>query len=40
MGESESDGEDDLAVSLTAPYSTLLPGDPEAEAAQAPAFDT
>ena len=36
MGESGSDGEDDLGVSSTAPYSALFPGDPEAEAAQAP----
>ena len=35
MGESESDGEDDLGVSSTAPNSALLPGDPEVEAAQA-----
>ena len=40
IGESESNGEDDLRVSSTAPYSVLLPGDPEAEAAQAPASDT
>ena len=40
MGESESEGEDDLRVSSTAPKSTLLPGDPEVEAAQAPASDT
>ena len=40
MGEYESDKEDYLRASSTAPYSALLPGDPEVEAAQAPAFDT
>ena len=40
MGESESDEEDDLGVSSTATNSALLPGDPEVEAAQAPASDT
>ena len=32
MGESESDGEDDLGVSSTAPSSAFLPGDPVVEA--------
>ena len=32
MGESESDGEDDLGVSSTALNSALLPSDPEVEA--------
>ena len=40
MGESESDREDDLGESLTAPNSALLPGDPEVKVAQAPASDT
>ena len=40
MGESESDGEDDLGVSSISPNFALLPGDPEVEAAQAPASDT
>ena len=40
MGESEYDGEDDLGVSLTTPYSALLPGNLEAEAAQAPTSNT
>ena len=33
MGESESDGEDDLGVSSAAPSSTFFPGDPVVEAA-------
>ena len=40
VGESDSDEEDGLGVSSTIPISALLPGDPEGEAAQAPAFDT
>ena len=40
MGESESDGEDDLRVSLAAPGSTFLPNDPEVEAARPPPSDT
>ena len=40
MGESDSDKEDGLGVSSTTPSSTLLPGDPVVEAAQAPASDT
>ena len=40
MGESESDGEDDLGVSSISPNFALLPGDPKVEAAQAPASDT
>ena len=38
--EFESDGENDLGVSSTAPYSALLPSDFEDEAIQTPAFDT
>ena len=38
--ESDSDREDGLGVSSTAPSSALLPGDPMVEAAQSPAFDT
>ena len=33
MGESESDGEDDLGVSSAAPSSAFLPGDPVVKAA-------
>ena len=33
MGESKFDGEDDLGVSLAAPSSSFLSGDPEVEAA-------
>ena len=40
VGESDSEGEDDLRVSSTAPNSALLPGDPMVETAQAPASDT
>ena len=40
VGESDCDGEDGLGVSLTAPSSALLPGDPVVEAAQASASDT
>ena len=40
MGESESDGEDNLGVSSTAPNSALLPRDPVVEAAHTPSFDT
>ena len=40
VGESDSDEEDGLAVSLTTPNSTLLPSDPIVEATQALAFDT
>ena len=40
MGESDSDREDGLRVSLTAPSSALLPGDPVVEAVQALASDT
>ena len=40
MGESYSNKEDGLGVSSTVPSSTLLPGDPTGEAAQAPASDT
>ena len=31
IGESESDGEDDLGVSSVGPNSAFLPGDPEVE---------
>ena len=40
MGESESDGEDDLGGSSTFPNSALLPDDPEVETAQAPTSNT
>ena len=40
VGESDSEGEDGLGVSSTAPNSALLPGDPMVETAQAPASDT
>ena len=40
MGESESDDEDDLGVSSTAPNSALLPGNPEVESSLAPTSDT
>ena len=40
VGESDSDEEDGLAVSLTTPNSALLPSDPMVEATQALAFDT
>ena len=40
MGESESDGEDDLGVFSAAPSSAFLPGDPEVEAAQPLPSDT
>ena len=40
MGESESDGEDDLRVSSVAPNSAFLPGDPVIEAAHTPSSDT
>ena len=40
VGESDSDGEDSLGVSSTAHSSTLLPGDPVVESAQAPTSDT
>ena len=40
MGESESDGEDNLGVSSTAPISTFLPSDPVVEAARPPFSDT
>ena len=40
VGESDSNREDGLRVSLTAPSSALLPGDPVVEAAQASASDT
>ena len=40
MGESESDGEDDLRVSLATPSSFFLPSDPVVEAAQPPSSDT
>ena len=40
VGESESNGEDDLGVSSTAPNSALLPGNPVVEAAQALATDS
>ena len=40
MGESESDGEDDLRVSSAAPSSAFLPSNPMVEAAQTPSSDT
>ena len=40
VGESDSDKEDGLRVSSTVPSSTLLPGDPVGEAAQALASNT
>ena len=40
MGESESDREDDLGVSLAAPSSTFLPGNPVVEVARPPSSDT
>ena len=40
MGESESDGEDDLGVSLATSNSAFLPGDPVVEVAQTPSSDT
>ena len=40
VGESDSNGEDGLEVSSTAPISALLPGDPVVEAAQSLASDT
>ena len=40
VGESESDREEDLGVSSTAPNSALLPGDLADEAAQASTSDT
>ena len=40
MGESKSDGEDDLGVSSTASSSTFLPSDPVVEAAQPSSYDT
>ena len=40
VGESDSDEEDGLRVSLTIPSSTLLPGDSVGEDAQALASDT
>ena len=40
MRESKSDGEDDLRVSLAAPSSAFLPGDPVVKAAQTPSSDT
>ena len=40
MGESESDGEDDLGVSSATSNSTFLPGDPVVEVAQTPSSDT
>ena len=40
MGESESDGEDDLGVSSVAPSSAFLPGDPEVEAIRPSPSDT
>ena len=40
LGESKSDGEDDLGVSSAAPSSGFLPGDPVVEAAQTPSSDT
>ena len=40
VGESDSDGEDGLGVSSTAPSSALLLGDPVVKAAQALASDT
>ena len=40
MGESESDREDDLGVSLASPSSAFLPGDPVVEAARPPSSDT
>ena len=39
MGESESDGEDDLGVSSAAPRSAFLPGDPDVEADRPPPSD-
>ena len=40
MGGYESDGEDDLGVSLAAPSSAFLLGDPMVEAVQIPSSDT
>ena len=40
MGESKSDGEDDLGVSSAAPSSAFLSGDPVIEGAQTPSSDT
>ena len=40
MGEYESDGEDDLGVSSTAPSSVFLPGDPLVEATRPPSSNT
>ena len=40
VGESDSDREDGIGVSSTAPSSALLPGNPVVEAAQAPASNT
>ena len=40
VGESDSNKEDGLRVSLTIPSSALLPGDPVGEAVQALASDT
>ena len=40
MGESESEGEDDLGVSSAAPNSAFLLGFPVVEAVQPPSFDT
>ena len=40
VGESDSNEEDGLGVSLTVYNSALLPGDPVGEAAQAPASNT
>ena len=40
MGESDSNREDVLEVSSTAPSSTLLPDDPVVKAVQAPTSDT
>ena len=39
MGESESDGEDDLGMSSNAPCSAFLPGDPVVEAVRPPSSD-
>ena len=39
MGESKSDGKDDLGVSLAAPRSAFLPGDPEVEAVRSSPSD-
>ena len=39
IGESKSDGEDDLGVSSADPSSAFLPGDPVVEAAQPPSSD-